>query len=160
MKQILSSLLVFQLCLGSLHAQEGPPLKGKDRMIEKMESMRVAFLTNELDLTSDESARFWPVYNEYAKKRMELRKDLMDKKRNLREQNLTEEESEKELEDQMAVQEKELNLKRHYYEKFKAILPAQKLARLEPAEKEFNHEVLRKLKERRENRMGRARPMK
>ncbi|MBK9108744.1 MAG: hypothetical protein IPM92_10360 [Saprospiraceae bacterium] len=160
MKQILSSLLALLTCLGYNTAQEGPPMKGKDRMIEKMESMRVAFLTNELDLTSDESAKFWPVYNEYSKKRMELRKDLMDKKRSMRDQNLSEEESEKELEDQLAVQEKELNLKRSYYEKFKAILPAQKLAKLEPAEKEFNHEVLRKLKERRENRIGRGRPMK
>lgn len=160
MKQILSSLLAFLICLGYNTAQEGPPMKGKDRMIEKMESMRVAFLTNALDLTSDESAKFWPVYNEYAKKRMELRKDLMDKKRNMRDQNLSEEESEKELEEQLSVQEKELSLKRSYYEKFKAILPAQKLAKLEPSEKEFNHEVLRKLKERRENRMGRGRPMK
>ncbi|MBK8956537.1 MAG: periplasmic heavy metal sensor [Saprospiraceae bacterium] len=159
-----STLLALFVCFVCLQAQDGPPPgppgKGNERMIEKMESMRVAFLTNELDLTSEESAKFWPVYNEYSKKRMELRRDIMDRKRQQRKGNLSEEESEKELEEQMAVQEKELNLKRNYYEKFKAILPAQKLAKLEPAEKEFNHEVLRKLKERRDNRMGRGRPMK
>ena len=67
---------------------------------------------------------------------------------------MSDEESNKALEEQFNIQEKELNLKKNYYEKFKAILPPQKLAQLEPAEMEFNHEVIRKLKERRENRMG------
>jgi hypothetical protein len=66
---------------------------------------------------------------------------------------LSNEESNKALDEQFNIQEKELTLKKDYYEKFKAILPAQKLAKLEPAEAEFNIEVLRKLKERREKRM-------
>lgn len=153
------TLMLLSLSWGS--AQDAPPQRGKERMLEKMESMRIAFLTNELDLNSDESARFWPVYNEFSKKRMELRKDMMERKRNMRNEKLSEEESEKELEEQMAIQEKELTLKRSYYEKFKAILPAQKLAKLEPAEKEFNQEVLRRLKERRDQRMDRGmRPMR
>lgn len=159
MKTFLSTL-PFVLFTVVCFTQNGPP-RVKEKMLEKMESMRVAYLTNELDLSSEESARFWPVYNEYSKKRMELRKDMMERKRNLRKEDISEEESVKELEEQMAVQEKELNLKRNYYEKFKAILPAQKLAKLEPAEKEFHQEVLRKLKERRDQRMERGmRPMR
>jgi hypothetical protein len=128
---------------------------GRQRILEKMEAMRVAFLTNRLDLTTDESTRFWPLYNEYSRKRRELRIDQFDEKRALkRDQNLSEEDSKRALENQMQLQEQELTLKKNYYEKFKAILPAQKLAKLEPAEMEFNREVIRKLKERRERRMG------
>lgn len=72
----------------------------------------------------------------------------------MKNQDLSDEESRKALDDQFSIQEKELTLKKNYYEKFKAILPPQKLAKLEPAENEFNIEVLRKLKERREKRMG------
>jgi len=56
----------------------------------------------------------------------------------------------------MENQEKEVVLKKNYYEKFKAILPAQKLVKLEEAEMEFNKEVLKKFKERRAE-MGKGR---
>ncbi len=127
---------------------------GHDRMIEKMEAMRVAFLSNRLDLTTDEATKFWPLYNEFSKKRLDLRRDQMEERRDRKRQNLSEEESKEVLENQFELQEKELTLKKNYYEKFEAILPAQKLARLEPAEMEFNHEVIRKLKERRDRRPG------
>ncbi len=161
MKSYWSLLLTLIIGMHNAMAQEGPPEKG--RMLEKMEAMRVAFLTNRLDLNTEEASRFWPVYNEYAQKRMDLRKDLMQSKRDIRRRDLSEEESKKEVETQLAIQEKELTLKKNYYEKFKALLPAQKLARLEPAEMEFNQEVIRHLKERRERRMGQMddrRPMR
>lgn len=156
MKRFLITILIFTGMTNFGWSQIDPERRpdGKERMLEKMESMRVAFLTNKLDLTTDESTRFWPVYNEYARKRMDLRKEMVMQKRDARNKEMTEEESNKALEEQFSIQEKELNLKKNYYEKFKAILPPQKLAQLEPAEMEFNHEVIRKLKERRENRMG------
>ncbi|MBK6544987.1 MAG: hypothetical protein IPO78_00725 [Saprospiraceae bacterium] len=156
MKRIffITLFLISKLIIGT--AQDDPEMRpeGKQRMMEKMEAMRVAFLTNKLDLTTEESTHFWPVYNEFSKKRMELRKDLIFHKRDARKNEMTDEESKKALEDQFNIQEKELSLKKNYYEKFKAILPSKKLAKLEPAEMEFNQEVIRKLKERRENRIG------
>ena len=155
-------LILLVLCQIITQAQVDPEFPGpgpgkgpgRERMIEKMESMRVAFLTNRLDLTTDESTRFWPVYNEYSRKRMDLRKDMFEEKRDVKVKNLTEEESKKAVDNQFKIQEQELTLKKNYYEKFKAILPSQKLAKLEPAEMEFKREVLSKLQERRERRMG------
>ena len=86
---------------------------------------------------------------------MELRKDLLLSKRENRREKLSEEESERLVEEQLALQQQELELKKNYYDRFRAILPAQKLARLEPSEKAFNQEVLKRLRERRENRMAR-----
>lgn len=148
--------ILLLICKALLLAQPEKdfPGPGKERMVEKMEAMKVAFLTSRLDLTTDESTRFWPVYNEYSRMRMDLRKDKFEQKRDVKGKDLSDEESKQALDDQIIIQEKELNLKKNYYEKFKAILPAQKLAKLEPAETEFNVEVLRKLKERREKRMG------
>ena len=34
---------------------------------DDLEALRVAFITKELKLTSDESQKFWPIYNEYLK---------------------------------------------------------------------------------------------
>ena len=119
----------------------------REKMMEKVEAQRIAFITTKLDLTSDESAKFWPVYNEYAKKRMDLRKNSRSDRKN--NDQLNESDSEKALEQRMENQEKEISLKKSYYEKFKTILPAQKLVKLDEAEMDFNKEILKKFKERR-----------
>ena len=51
-----------------------------ERMKEKIEqirAMKVAFLTTELDLTSSEAEKFWPVYNAFEDKQFELRHQKM-----------------------------------------------------------------------------------
>lgn len=41
---------------------------GKRKDERKLEAQRIAYITNKLDLSSEESIKFWPVYNEYSKK--------------------------------------------------------------------------------------------
>ena len=38
---------------------------------------KVAFITNELDLTPEESAKFWPLYNAFEDKQHEIRKQKL-----------------------------------------------------------------------------------
>lgn len=42
---------------------------GKSEWQEKMKAEKVAFLTAEMDLTPEESAAFWPVYNYFSEKK-------------------------------------------------------------------------------------------
>ncbi|MBK7244293.1 MAG: hypothetical protein IPK88_19560 [Saprospiraceae bacterium] len=147
-------LSILGLCIMSIiHAQDPreDKMQNRERMREKIEAQRIAYITSKLDLNADESVKFWPVYNEYTKKRMELRKS----RRDLRDQEeMNEQDSKKYVEQQIEIQEKDLALKKIYYEKFGNILSSQKLAKLEEAEKEFTQEIIKNLKERRrENRM-------
>ncbi len=147
-------LSILGLCIMSIiHAQDPreDKMQNRERMREKIEAQRIAYITSKLDLNADESVKFWPVYNEYTKKRMELRKS----RRDLRDQEeMNEQDSKKYVEQQIEIQEKDLALKKIYYEKFGNILSSQKLAKLEEAEKELTQEIIKNLKERRrENRM-------
>lgn len=147
-------LSILGLCIMSIiHAQDPreDKMQNRERMREKIEAQRIAYITSKLDLNADESVKFWPVYNEYTKKRIELRKS----RRDLRDQEeMNEQDSKKYVEQQIEIQEKDLALKKIYYEKFSSILSSQKLAKLEEAEKEFTQEIIKNLKERRrENRM-------
>ncbi|HQX44926.1 MAG TPA: hypothetical protein PK209_10250 [Saprospiraceae bacterium] len=123
----------------------------KERFREKLEAQRIAYITNKLDLSSDESIKFWPVYNEYAKKRLEVRRENRDLRKGKGSDQM---DSRNSVDDQLAMQEKELQLKRDYYGKFKQLLPERKLIRLEEVEKEFNMEVIKTLREKRNNRAG------
>lgn len=140
---IIILLSSFIICLSYAQDQNN-----RERMIEKVEAQRIAYITTKLDLSSDESAKFWPVYNEYSKKRMEIKRQ---KRENRIESRMNEKSSAESVDEQIELDEKELQLKKSYYEKFKTLLPSQKLARLEEAEQEFNREILRRIKERRKN---------
>ena len=69
---------------------------------EKIEAIKVAYITKELNLSSDEAQKFWPVYNEYFK---ELKK-VRDENRN----------------DELAFEEKALNIRKKYKADFKKVL--------------------------------------
>ena len=51
-------LLIFFVMLGSLSQ-----IKAQDG--EKIQSLKIAFITQKLQLTPDEAQKFWPVYNQY-----------------------------------------------------------------------------------------------
>lgn len=142
-------MILMTLSLISI-AQNNPEKTNKQQLLEKIEAQRSAYITSKLDMTSEESAKFWPLYNEYSRKRMELKKE--NKAQNT--DNLSEQESRMELDEHIESQEKALALKKSYYEKFKAVLPAAKLAKLESAEQEFRREILRQIKERNKSNSG------
>jgi Spy/CpxP family protein refolding chaperone len=55
------------------YAQRG---RGEDVDREKLESARVAFITNRLSLTSDQAEKFWPIYNKHNESRREYMSEL------------------------------------------------------------------------------------
>jgi len=62
---------------------------------DKVEAMKVGFITNKLELTAKEAQTFWPLYNEYNSKLEKLRKtkksdfdDLKNKSENLSDKEL------------------------------------------------------------------------
>jgi len=117
---------------------------------EKMEAQKIAFLTKELELTPDEAKVFWPVYNEYDAKRMEMRKsfrnDKMDKDEFAK---LTEKEAVQLLDNQIIEAQKLLDLRKEYHAKFKAVLPAVKVLKLYDTEREFQKMLIDRIKQNR-----------
>lgn len=147
-------LISFICFSGSIYSQQmgGPPgRKGelKQEKKENIEAMKIAFLTNKLDLTPEEAQKFWPVYNQYQEKLHELRKkrrmDEKESKRNFDE--LTDKELEQGIENDLAARQKELDLQKEYNTKFKAVLPIRKVSKLYAAEEQFKMVLLDRLKD-------------
>ena len=70
-KNILPILLFF--ITFSFYAQNDKT----DEKREKIKAYKVSFLTTELELTSTEAEKFWPIYNTYDDKQYELRHEKM-----------------------------------------------------------------------------------
>ena len=120
---------------------------------KNIEAQRIAFITQKLELTSDEAKVFWPVYNEYDVKRHELKKSFKDgddfNKQSI--DKLTESEATKILDDQIIQAQKFLDLRKEYHAKFKSVLPAVKVLKLYDAEREFQKVLIDKIKQHKQN---------
>ncbi|HEY4798337.1 MAG TPA: Spy/CpxP family protein refolding chaperone, partial [Bacteroidia bacterium] len=121
-----------------------PPSPPDPPRKEKVESMRIGFLTQKLDLTPEEAQKFWPVYNEFHKKREELhkkhREEIKDSKDNF--DSLSDKQIEAIVDNEMVFRQKNLDLEKEYHSKFKAVLPIKKVAKLYRAEDQFSHHLL------------------
>ena len=113
----------------------------------RIRAQRVAYITERLNLTPQESERFWPLYNEMEqeKGRIMLRYDLPRAN-----EKLTESEATRLIEGSFQRDEELLALRRRYYERFKQVLPATKIAMFPRAEREFKRELLEEMRRRRE----------
>jgi len=141
MKTYLLTLMMLMMVSAAFGQQ------GRGQMVqERVEAQRVAFITQRLELTPEESAKFWPLYNEYRDKQQQLRRNSRSDRSP---DNLTDAEAEKVIADHFAMEENILDLKRQYYQKLKTAIPPSKIARLVPAEMEFNRTVLERLRDRR-----------
>jgi hypothetical protein len=127
-----------------------PPTPPEPPRKEKVEAMRIAFITQKLDLTPDEAQKFWPVYNEFQKKRDELhksrRQDIKGAKENI--DSLSDKQVEALVDGEMAFRQKNLDLEKEYHSKFKSVLPIRKVAKLYRAEDMFTHRLLEQISDR------------
>ena len=115
---------------------------------QKMMSEKVAFLTAEMDLTPEEAQVFWPVYNEVNKRSDEAMHKVFGTFKAL-EQALNEGKSEKEVQKLLDQYLKALDMQKETNseaaEKYKKVLPAEKVARLYVGEERFRRQHIRRL---------------
>lgn len=120
----------------------------KNPQADRIESQKVAFLTKEMDLTSEESQKFWPVYNQFNKERQEIRKQMKEAlKPGKPIEECSDAELQKIMENTMSNKQKELDLEKQYHTKFLAVLPVKKVAKLYMAEEKFKRMLLERMSE-------------
>lgn len=113
---------------------------------EKFKADKIAFITEAINLTPAEAEKFWPVYNEFEKKKWELMSERHEMERSLQDE--LKEMSDKEyieLSKKLASFPKkdgELNLE--YNDKFLKILSPEKVVKLYIAEVNFRGKLLRR----------------
>lgn len=115
---------------------------------EKIKAQKVAFITEKLDLTSEEAQIFWPVYNEYEKEK----EKLYDEKRKLMKNIMRNFEILKDADIEIAADKlleldvSDAKFRQQYYEKFKTVLPIRKVVKLQQSEHDFKHYLLKQIR--------------
>ncbi|MGB0863979.1 MAG: hypothetical protein ACPG19_05945 [Saprospiraceae bacterium] len=139
-------IAIFGCCASSSYAQP----KGASG---KVKVLKIGIFTEELGLTEAEASKFWPLYNSYEDKIHSINKKMYTKGR-IDWESKTDKEIEVLMERRFKLQEDKLKIEREYYEKFKAVLPIKKVAKIPVAQRKFKMTVFRKSKEGRRKRRG------
>lgn len=134
MKKILFITAMFLGMLATTFAQdeEGNGKAGGG----KVEALKIAYLTQKLNLSTEEAQKFWPIYNNYIK---EVRLTRATARAN----------KDKEID----TEEKLLNIRKKYDTEFAKALSTEKVNTFFRAEKEFGAFLQKELLERRQQRL-------
>ncbi len=121
----------------------------RERIKDKVKAQRVAYITQELELSETEAQKFWPIYNTYQSEIEQLRASLDLKPR----RDMSDKEAEEMMMAMLEGRSKEIDIQKKYIQKMKTAVPAKKIAMLFKVEREFKEKVISNIKERRKNRM-------
>lgn len=140
MKKII--ILIFGLLVwASADALAQRPNSGPDR--EKLEAARVAYITNRLSLSPEQAEKFWPMYNQYNRKRMELMREINQINKSA-EGNISNAEAKTLIQNRLKLQEEMLNREKQFLQDITdAITPVQAF-KLSEANRNFTRELYRR----------------
>ena len=120
---------------------------------ERIKSLKVAFITERLDLTSEEAQVFWPLYNEHEenieaikrRERTEIRSQLQDF------DSLSEAEADRLLGKMIDLETEKHRLNAAYIKRMSEVISPRKTFMLIRAEEDFKKRLLKEIQKRRGN---------
>jgi len=117
---------------------------------EEIESLKIAFFTQKLDLSPEEAKIFWPIYNDMQEEQNALRKERMQKMISFRKtteiDNLTDAQVQSLITSEFDFKQKDLNLDKKYYYKLKSSLPIKVVGKFYRAQEGFKRELLNRFR--------------
>lgn len=117
---------------------------------EQIKTLKVAFITDKLSLSSVEAEKFWPLYNAFDEKQNNLRQQKMRSYMDRMDSNI-DNMSEKDASNflsQIENAEDELyQSRKKFVTSLKTILPAVKILKLKKAEEDFNRTLLKQYRD-------------
>lgn len=144
MKTKLYITLLFLMCSLTFYSQEFKK--------ERIKALKIAYITKDLNLSSTEAEKFWPVYNTFDEKQFELR---MVKMRKIRQdlkskplESFSDAEANNLLNQIDNLEEETFQNKKKLIVDLRKIISPMKILKLKQAEDDFNKTLLKQYRKR------------
>jgi len=117
----------------------------QDNDNQKIEQLKIAFFTEELNLSASEAKRFWPVYNKHDQRYEALRaNEWTEIKKGLKNiKTLDNKEAEQLLEDYLAYKKSRVTYREDFVENLKEVISPKQIMMLKKAEYDFHKKLLK-----------------
>jgi hypothetical protein len=142
MKKVLTPLLLLMMMAFGAAAQQqdddnDPPQQLDPKAQEKINSLRIAYLTDKLGLTPEQAEKFWPIYREFAERRKEIRQELRQAAKGIDKNNPDPKKQQELVDLSLKVKQRVLDLEKDYSGRLLKVVTAEQMLRLPNAEAEF-----------------------
>lgn len=139
MRKFIITLFIFSLACGAW-AQK----KECQRLTpEEFRAKQEAFITQKAELSKEEAAKFFPVFFELQAKKKELNDKAWKMMKTGKNPNTTEMQYEEIVNNMLDSKIQSAQLDKEYYKKFKKILSAKQIYKVQHAEMRFHRELLK-----------------
>ncbi|MDR6940593.1 hypothetical protein [Mucilaginibacter pocheonensis] len=120
------------------------PTRDKKGVGKRLEAARDRFISKQLNLTDQESTKFWPLYRQYQQEltAVNILKRLNNSSASA---NGTEQ-----IDKEIYYESQQVAIRKRYKDAFLKILPPEKVSELYKSEREFRDELIKQLSERSE----------
>ena len=139
----------FSLLLGLVVQVTAFAQKRSEEEINQIKSAKVAMITNRLNLTPEQSASFWPVYNEFSEKKRDLNRQHRSIVNAKKEAGAKDQDALNNLTEIQEIKQKQLDLEKEYQDRFLKVISASQVTELHKAEAQFNEMLLQRLRQNR-----------
>jgi len=130
-------LLLISLSIKAQQQEDPEPAQADPKAQEKINGLRIAYLTDKLGLTSDQAEKFWPIYREFAQKRMDARSELRVAQKGMDKTNADPKKQQELVDLSLKVKQRVLDLEKEYSGRLLKVVTAEQILRLPNAEAEF-----------------------
>tara|TARA_B110000503_G_scaffold70903_1_gene110176 strand:- start:1183 stop:1695 length:513 start_codon:yes stop_codon:yes gene_type:complete len=151
LSQLVAALFMLFFVSGTSFSQQ-PSKKGSKEREERIEQLKISFITKELNLTSKEAQQFWPVYNEMNDKIIHEKKAQRETSQELKKNHdsFSDNDFKSKIASVLESESREVELKSKYIGEIAAIISYKKASKLLSLEQRFKRELLSQLNKRTE----------
>ena len=133
-KQMLGGVLVLMLFgLAPLSAAQEKPADNMQILRDKLQADKKLLVATNMELTESEAQGFWPLYDQYQKDLQKINQRIVNLLESyaadFRGKSLTDEKAKKLIEEAIAIEQAEAQLKSTYAPQLSKVLPVRKVAR-------------------------------
>src|SRR5499426_3518004 len=127
------ALAIMMFSLASLSVAQEKPADNMQLLRDKIQADKKLLVTANMELTESEAQGFWPLYDQYQKDLQKINQRIADLLEgyaaDLQGKSLTDEKAKKLIEEAVAIEQAEAQLKSTYAPQLSKVLPVKKVAR-------------------------------
>lgn len=138
MKKLILLFIFLVTSLGSFAQNDD---SDREAQRERIKALKVAYFTQEMNLSEKLAEKFWPIYNAYENERRQLHEREHVDLKNVECYNETE--ANKLLEEFLSIENEEYKIKKQLFKDLKEIISAKEIIRLHKLEDEFHKKLIK-----------------
>lgn len=115
---------------------------------DKIKTLKIAYITEKLNLNEKEAQKFWPIYNDFEEEKSSLRNNAFEARKKVEIESISEEDAKQLLKEIRLNENKRQNIENEYFDRLSKIISAKKILLLHKAEDDFKRKMFDEYKKR------------